>query len=130
MAYVYNRGTWSTTDDGIKDMTQFHRVRAQLGFKDKKNLDCITGSVTLYSRTDHTVKWEYPHLALLQYVSGYYWIWITDLPGVFQFLKEIQAKYDDSYDFDPVQGLLEYMQDSYFSSAMKRLYEYLDEKDS
>lgn len=131
MAYTYNNGVWNLIDDGIKQISHLHQVRKKMGFEQKRDLECITGSAKLYSRSNSAKDGKYPHLVILECASVTYWVWITDLPSVFQFLNEIQAKYKEPVSYgDPVTNILEYLQDSYFSSAMKRLYEYLDRKDS
>jgi hypothetical protein len=94
MAYTFDDGQWGHVDDQIDDLPSFHHTRKRVGFGDGVTLQYCLGEVTLYSRmAESKVKWPYNFVFLLQIgpQGGYYWVWVADLPSLFQFLKLIDA---------------------------------------
>ncbi len=124
MAYTFSaEGTWGSYSDNIASMEQFHKARERLGFTGEQQFPYLLGTATLYSRLERSVKWNYSYVCLLQVgTGGFYWVWISDLPGVFAFLREIGARKQESG--SPVDALVEYLQGStYFAEAMHALYD-------
>lgn len=125
MAYTFENGAWGSFNDGIAT-TDFANKLRQLGFTNSKKFEYPLGTSTVYSRTDIKVKWNYDFLCVLSIgVSGAnYRVWVKTLPDLFQFLREIQASQYEPYSEpeDHVQGLVNYLQGTYFDEAMQALY--------
>ncbi len=90
MAHTYEKGAWGSWDDAPDDF-DFDNMRKRYQFQYIKDIDYILGTCAVYVRSNKTrVPCNYAFLCTLSVKADtFYPVWISDLPNLLQFFREI-----------------------------------------